>query len=43
MMQQTLLRAFDVGRANERPGVDAGLPVLFAFERPRSGTTQAEC
>ena len=27
---------------NKRPGVDAGWPVLFASERPRSGTTQAE-
>ncbi len=27
---------------NERPGVDAGWLVLFAFERPPSGTTQAE-
>ena len=27
---------------NKRPGVDAGWPVLFAFDRPLFGTTQAE-
>ena len=29
-------------RANERPGVDAGWPLLFAFQRAWSRATQAE-
>lgn len=29
-------------RADQRPGVDAGQRVLFAFDRLGSGTTQAE-
>jgi hypothetical protein len=28
---------------NQRPGVDAGWPPVFAFERFPSGTAQAEC
>jgi hypothetical protein len=35
-------RCFGVA-PNRRPGVDAGRTPLFAFERFRSGTTQAEC
>ncbi len=37
-----LQTSLDYQSPNKRPGVDAGWPVLLAFERPRSGTTQAE-
>ena len=32
----------NMGRSNERPGVDAGRRVLFAFGSPRPRAAQAE-